>query len=351
MQILQYLLETGMLNSEPMTVLDVGARSANIGRWRAFGQNLRYFGFEPDEEECNFLNDAACHKQVPWEERYFPIALGKENEQRTLYITKKPQCSSLLEPNIENLDGFPFVDHLAMKRTAIVNSYSLSQWVDMHSINPIDFIKLDVQGAELEILRGGENVVDSVLGLEIEVEFIEVYKNQPLFGEIDAWVRSKGFILFNIIKVYNKRLTIPEEVESYGQLTWGDALYFKDVNHLFNESNGAKFYTTQLLKLAAITDLYCRPDYSLYVLERAAQEFPKQLGKDLEEVEFAISEIKSRLAETNQPENRAMDRLFERHLNGKFARYLSILLPKTFQRLHTKMEARKRGYSWREQSW
>jgi FkbM family methyltransferase len=351
LQILRYLLKSGMLNSEPTTVLDVGARSADIGRWKAFGRNLRYLGFEADEEECRRLNCSVTRNNVAWEERYFPTALSREHGKKRFYITEKPECSSLLEPNVQSLDGFSFADHLAIKRTKFVTTYNLSHCVNLYSIPTTDFIKLDVQGAELDILQGGRKLVDSALGLEVEVEFVEVYKNQPLFGEIDAWVRSKGFILFDISRVYNKRLTLGEDVESHGQLTWGDALYLKDVNHLFKGSRGTKCCTAKLFKLAAIADLYRRPDYSLHVLERAVEKFPDYLRDDLGAVESAISGIRSHLAGTNQLKDRPLDGLFERQLNTRLGNYFPKLFLRIFRGLKAKMEARKRGYCWREQSW
>src|SRR5207249_2189584 len=62
-----------------------------------------------------------------------------------------------------------------------------------------EFIKLDTQGSELDILR---TVDDSqwpdVLAVEVEVEFAELYTNQPLFFDVDGFLRSKGMVLFDL---------------------------------------------------------------------------------------------------------------------------------------------------------
>lgn len=280
----------GWLDCEPIVVLNVGARGANLHKWKSLGPNLRYCGFEPDEEECRRLNEAAARKDVPWEERYFPIALGKDNGERVFYVTENPECSSLLEPNSESFAEFPIAQHVVLKHTVAVSTYSLSHWAQLYSNPVVDFIELDVQGAELEVLQGAQDVLNHTAGLLVEVEFIEVYKNQPLFGEVNDWMRSQGFILFDILPKYKNRLS--EKIESLGQLVWGDALYLRDVRSLFTGPKSPDQHYLRLLKLAAIADLFERPDYALYALERATEEYPEYLGEHRATVTGGIPEIR-----------------------------------------------------------
>ena len=57
------------------------------------------------------------------------------------------------------------------------------------NINNIDFIKLDIQGGEPNALKGAKSL-NKVLGLEIEIEFHKIYKNQPLFSDINTFMRK-----------------------------------------------------------------------------------------------------------------------------------------------------------------
>lgn len=92
----------------------------------------------------------------------------------------------------------------------------------MKRIGKIDKIKLDVQGAELNILKSGEETLKDVKEIELEVHWIEVYIGQPLFSEVNEWLMNKGFQFkdFKRIKVIK------------GQLCWADVLYVKPHNDI-----------------------------------------------------------------------------------------------------------------------
>ena len=83
-------------------------------------------------------------------------------------------------------------------------------------INRVDILKLDLQGYELEALRGSTGILSRVKLILLEVEFIPAYKDQPLFAEIDMFLRENGFKIFNLFDL---------STHSDGQLTSGDAIY------------------------------------------------------------------------------------------------------------------------------
>jgi len=85
----------------------------------------------------------------------------------------------------------------------------------------IDIFKLDIQGYELEALRGANHLLKEIPLVFTEVEFIPLYQNQPLFSDLEQFLRSCGFRLYNLYELW----THPD-----GQLTAGDALF---INHRF----------------------------------------------------------------------------------------------------------------------
>ena len=108
-----------------------------------------------------------------------------------LNLNRSPGTSSIYLPNREFIDQFPeasrfdTLDKLGIKAKTIDGLSSSGQ------MPQVDFAKIDVQGAELAILEGGQNhLADNLVGLKVEVEFAELYSGQPLFGEVEAFVRD-----------------------------------------------------------------------------------------------------------------------------------------------------------------
>jgi len=65
---------------------------------------------------------------------------------------------------------------------------------DLKEITDTDFLKVDVQGAELYVLRGAGRCLEDAVVVHTEAEFVPMYKEQPLFAEVDQFLRQSGFI-------------------------------------------------------------------------------------------------------------------------------------------------------------
>ena len=116
---------------------------------------------------------------------------------------------------------------------------SLDNILEENNIENPDFIKLDTQGSELDILKGGINTLQSdILGLEIEVEFAKMYKDQHLFSDTDIFAKEIGFFLFDIQRFYFKRKMGMKLGGSKGQITFGNSLYLVTVDRFQEIING-----------------------------------------------------------------------------------------------------------------
>ena len=89
-----------------------------------------------------------------------------------------------------------------------------------------DVLKIDTQGSELDVMRGAGRLLDSALAVELEVEFVQQYLGQPLFAEIDIFMRQNGFALRGIRRS-NWRAKAKLVHSHGGQIIHGDALYFR----------------------------------------------------------------------------------------------------------------------------
>jgi 2-O-methyltransferase len=105
----------------------------------------------------------------------------------------KPDASlgsgSLLEPS-HHLDGFPWVK---FDNSITVSTTTMDAWADTHRVEKIDFIWLDVQGAEFPVLKAAPRMMKTVKVVMTEVEFVELYKGQSLYAEMRTWFEAQGF--------------------------------------------------------------------------------------------------------------------------------------------------------------
>jgi hypothetical protein len=109
-----------------------------------------------------------------------------------------------LEPNFELLKHF----HGFEGWGRIVDRIPVStrRLDDLPEIDPVDYLKLDVQGSELAILRGGQRTLAKTLIIHLEMPFVPIYRKQPLFGDLDAFLRSAGFGIHAFSNVYTRAL-------------------------------------------------------------------------------------------------------------------------------------------------
>lgn len=255
-------------------LLEIGARPIGGAR-EPFHRLLKIFptsrltAFELEADLCAKLNRDAAPGI-----RYYACALGRTIEKRLLYETAHPMCTSLYEPDERYPDAFNNLEEMRLVRTREVQTQSLDGFVRDNSIGPIDFIKIDIQGAELEVLSGAEETLRSVSSLVCEVEFVALYKGQPLFGDVAAHVRSRGFMLHKFEGMAGRTM---RPLAAHGspnypvQFLWTDALFTRDLFALDTLND------EQLLKLAVILDLYESKD----VAHHALRLFDERSGKDL----------------------------------------------------------------------
>lgn len=193
---------------KPITVIDIGASGGYLAPWK--NENIKVIGFEPDERSFAELKQGDTAK-------YFNIALWKEPGVRTIFLTKSRTDSSLLRPNTKIINNYTDPGRFDVVDTKEIKVDKLDNFV-----KEADFLKIDTQGSELEILKGGENLLAKLSGIEIEVEFIPIYEDQHLFWEINDYLKKFGFYLCFLRPHYWKLQSGLREA------TYADAIYIKD---------------------------------------------------------------------------------------------------------------------------
>lgn len=165
--------------------------------------------FEPIPELARQLTDRfAAHPNIT----IHGVALGAETKTVNFNVVANLVSSSVLFPSEINraIHG----ERMDIRQIAAVQQVRLDEVLGSNC--DVDLLKLDLQGYELEALKGCGGLLERIKIITTEIEFVTLYDGQPLFADIDSYLCSRGFRLLNLYELY----THPD-----GQLTAGDAVY------------------------------------------------------------------------------------------------------------------------------
>lgn len=232
---------------ETIGILDIGAMNLGTKEYQSLLQQsaARVVGFEPVEAECNRLNSELAGNSVS----FLPYCIGDGSVQK-FCLTNYSMTSSLYQPNTELLNLFDRLGELTIPVSEEeMKTHCLD---DLDEIDfPVDYIKIDIQGAELQAFQGArQRILPETLVIQTEVEWVPMYKEQPLFSEVETFLRSQGFLLHKIIGFGSRNFlpyTSANGIPSGSQILWSDVIFVRDFTRL------NLLTSQQLLKMAVIT--------------------------------------------------------------------------------------------------
>lgn len=243
------------LEQSPLVVCDVGARGAAPEELAPFFSGIEYHAFDADAEECARLNSAPHHYQGF---HAFPYYIGTESQRTAFHLYKQPGESSSYEPDQRFQEVFRG-DNFGIERTVEVTASSLDAVYGKESMALPDFLKLDTQGSELEILQGAGRVLRNASLVEVEVEFLAMYEGQPLFHDVLKFMLEHDFELLYLNRVFGQRKKVFEG-SSRGQMIFGDALFGRREDRLRG------FSTSRLVKYILLLINYGHIDLAYHVM-------------------------------------------------------------------------------------
>jgi FkbM family methyltransferase len=197
-------------------IIDVGATGGPDRMWKSAREGCRYITFDPDPRA-----------ELPEDPQMtnIPLGLSDRNGHRTLHLTKFPSASSLYRPNQDLMNSFVNYSSTEIIGEQTIEVTTLDDVIS-HPNEPC-FLKLDAEGSDLDILRGGtKTTLNGCLGIQVEVSFAERHIDAPLIGEVDEHLRSLGFLLFDLNNESWLRRNRTDYITSKPQLIWADAVYF-----------------------------------------------------------------------------------------------------------------------------
>ena len=266
-----------LLNNNKIRLLDIGAAGGIQDIWIPFEKNIDLTLFEPHQDSFKNLNKKNYNtiNKALWSEK---------KESQNFFQTQKPECSGFFEPNLEYLKNFPNAKRFKTIKTTAVQTTTLDD--EFSNKNFPHFIKIDTEGAELPILKGGSKTLDQVLGLVIECYFSDFHKNQYKFEDVKNYLENKNIKFFDFLTM----IRWERHKHSFcGQPQASDILFLVPPETIIEKFNSNKIDLNILRIYVSILFIFNRSDL-IKVLENFL-DIKTKLDLHLEEA-FYLSEKK-----------------------------------------------------------
>jgi FkbM family methyltransferase len=257
------------LAAAPLRVIDVGGAMGPDRRWTQLPSgSVRFMTFEPDvrSQHDRFVQEG--------QNLALPIGLADKPGERTLHLTEGPFASSLYRPNEYVLRDFAIWPWYAPAGMADIKVDTLDACVARLPDWRADFVKVDAEGADLDVLKGGRRTLETAFGVQIEVAFAQRNVGAPLQAEMDLWLRDAGFTPYLLIREHWVRANRIHGALSQPQLVWADAVYFRDRAWTSKQVAGAASLEEAERRLCAILAIllaYNAHDYAAEIVATIAQ--------------------------------------------------------------------------------
>ena len=204
------------------TIFDVGGhKGQSIDYLIGLFPDSKIYSFEPDPDSFKIL-----HKKQSCNVQTFNLAISDKVGSAKFFRNNISHTNSLYRININSSDSIraaeerndnqsTYSDEINSEIT--VKTTTLSKFVSEHKIDHIDLLKIDVQGAEKNVLQGGVDIFKIVGSIIIEISFYDFYEKSTSFVDIEKILMPFGFKLFSILDISRNPMN--------GRTDWAEVFY------------------------------------------------------------------------------------------------------------------------------
>ena len=200
-----------LMKEKKLVALDVGAQGGFFNE-SIFSKKYNFFfdliAVEPIPEEAQKLED----------KNYKVISKGlwSENCMKKLYILeKRPGSSSMYKPNPEALSLYGFKEKdfslFNVTREIDIECTTIRESLNKFKLSNLDFLKIDTQGSEFEILKGMGDYFPLIM--KIETQIIPMYENVPNWSELVNYLYKMNYMTCEWIEIGKHSTRIPAEMD------------------------------------------------------------------------------------------------------------------------------------------
>lgn len=224
----------------PLTLLDVGGHGGALENWKRFGNKARIFCFEARSDEAETLVQANQDAQI----EYVSSGLSDDHAGLDIHVALNVGCSSAYPPIEALYRRYPALGIMRPVAKVHCETTTVDDFLAERAIEAVHGIKLDTQGFELRILKGAEKALRTCQFVLVEAEFNPLYEGQPLFADVDRFLRERGFVLWRMQNLAHYATTrvggephrmmigsdpgVQQTIDvANGQLFWADCFYVR----------------------------------------------------------------------------------------------------------------------------
>lgn len=180
----------------PKTLIDIGANKGQFSSLaRYLFPDIAIHAIEPLESERRYFESVISQPVT-----LYPTAVGAKSGEAQFFVTSRPDSSSLFRPGVgqERAYGVVFESSIAVPVVRV------SDLIEIERLRRPILMKLDIQGGELDALKGAESLLHFVDYIYCETTFVKLYDDQPLASDLAAYLIAMNFALAG---VYNQSVT------------------------------------------------------------------------------------------------------------------------------------------------
>lgn len=232
-------------------VIDVGVKGGAHPIFDPIRDISTLFGFEPDVDKGQLAEElvATGWKKVIISNK----GLFDEACTGVLNLISSDTNNSLLLPNPHVVSRYSMQSKWSKVGQETVALSTLDEECVVSQVEPVNFIKLDTQGTEFEILQGAKNTLNnSAVGILAEVSFFEIYKDQRLFSDIASYLRGFGFSFYGFETTHFRSSNTLNRRDYFSRerIMYADAVFVKDPIEFYGSNSSQSADKTFVVKAA-----------------------------------------------------------------------------------------------------
>ena len=249
-----------------------------------FKDSILWYFYDADKDSLEDISIKNLDEKTNKKYKLINKCIGGKDGKAKFNILNNTSASSVLLPakSAENyvigiLKNKPITwgEHTKLKKTIDIDMHKLDTLIEQKEIGQVDFLSIDAQGLDYEIIEGMDKNISSVVGVLCEVEFSQLYEGQKLFADIDIKLREKGFRFSTMYnpQIFN-HMHYPKCQKDRGFLTVAEVLYLRSSEPLFDElkqdisEEEKKKIVIQLIKLAGLSLMFEQFSFSYDIIDK-----------------------------------------------------------------------------------